>query len=105
MKIEGSSVKRPNTEDTLVAWLKVAPEPCKALFVSDQPFCGYQFAVIKTNLPNTFLFDLVGQGVDATSHPAAAAITLDTVARWIYQEALFSSLCELLDGCRVSEPL
>ncbi len=86
MKIEGA---RPNTEDTLVAWLTLFPEPCKALFVSDQPFCGYQFAVIKTTLPEAFLFDLVGQGVDPTSHPAAAAITLDSIARWIYQEDLY----------------
>ena len=86
MKIEGSSLKTPNTEDTIIAWLKLAPEPCTALFVSDQPFCGYQFAVIKASLPNAFLFDLVGQGVDATSHPAAAAITLDSIARWIYTE-------------------
>ena len=90
MKIEGSSQKRPNTEDTIVAWLKRSPEPCKALFVSNQPFCGYQFAVIKVNLPNAFLFDLVGQGVDSTSHPAAAAITLDSIARWIYQEDLIA---------------
>lgn len=90
MKREGSALKRPNTEDTVIAWLKVAPEPCTALFVSDQPFCGYQFAVIKANLPDTFFFDLVGQGVDSTSHPAAAAITLDSIARWIYQEDLIA---------------
>lgn len=88
MKIQDSCLKRPNTEDTIVAWLKIAPEPCKALFVSDQPFCGYQFAVVKASLPSSISFDLVGQGVDATSHPAAAAITLDTIARWIYQENL-----------------
>ena len=90
MKVEGSSLKRPNTEDTLVAWLQIASKPCKALFVSDQPFCGYQFAVIKATLPGTFLFDLVGQGVDGASHPAAAAITLDAIARWIYQEDLIT---------------
>ena len=89
MKIEGSSQKRPNTEDTIVAWLKLSPEPCKALFVSDQPFCGYQFAVIKANLPNAFLFDLVGQGVNSTSHLTAATI-LDSIARWIYQEDLIA---------------
>ena len=88
MKMEGPTLKRPNTEDTMIAWLKSAPDPCTALFVSDQPFCGYQFAVIKASLPSTFLFDLVGPGVDATSHPAAAAITLDSIARWIYQESL-----------------
>ncbi|MBI5346355.1 MAG: hypothetical protein HZB76_04360 [Chlamydiae bacterium] len=88
MKIEGFSLKRPNTEDTIIAWLKTFPKPCKALFVSDQPFCGYQFAIIKANLPKEFLFDLVGQGVDPLSHPAAASITLDAIARWIYQEGL-----------------
>ena len=81
MKVEGSSLKRPNTEDTIVAWLKIAPKPCKALFVSDQPFCGYQFATIKTNLPQEFLFDLVGPGVESIDHPAAAAIILDSIAR------------------------
>ena len=84
MKIEGSSVSRPNTEDTIVAWLHTEPQPCKALFISDQPFCGYQFAIIKASLPSEFLFDLVGQGADPSSHPAAAAITLDSIARWIY---------------------
>jgi hypothetical protein len=88
MKAEGLSLKRPNTEDTIIAWLKISPEPCKALFVSDQPFCGYQFAVIKTSLPKAFLFDLVGPGVESINHPAAAAILLDSIARWIYQENL-----------------
>lgn len=88
MKIEGSFQKRPNTEDTIVAWLKLSPSPCKALFVSNQPFCGYQFSVIKASLPSAFLFDLVGQGFDPTGHPAAAAVTLDSLARWIYQEDL-----------------
>ncbi len=88
MKSEGSSLKRPNTEDTLVAWLASGPTPCKALFISDQPFCGYQFAILKTTLPEEFQFDLAGPGVDPSSHPAAAAITLDSIARWIYQEQI-----------------
>ncbi len=91
IKTEGSSQKRPNTEDTIKAWLKLSPEPCKALFVSDQPFCGYQFAVVKASLPKAFIFDLVGPGVDGTSHPAAAAITLDSIARWIYQENIIAN--------------
>lgn len=88
MKGEPGALKRPNTQDTLVAWLKVSPEPCKALFVSDQPFCGYQFAIVKGSLPDTIQFDLVGQGVDPNPHPAAAGITLDCIARWLYQESL-----------------
>lgn len=90
MKIEGSSQKRPNTEDTLVAWLQHSPEPCKALFISNQPFCGYQFAVVKAILPEEFLFDLVGPGADPMNHQAAAAIMLDSLARWIYQEDLIA---------------
>jgi hypothetical protein len=86
MKQEGSSLKRPNTEDTILAWLQNSPNPCRALFVSNQPFCGYQFAVIKATLPEQYEFDLVGQSFDSTSHPSAAAITLDSMARWIYQE-------------------
>ena len=96
MKIEGSSLKRPNTKDTMIVWLNTAPQPCTALFVSSQPFCGYQFAVIKESLPSLFLFDLVGQGADPTSHPAAAAIILDSVARWIYQESLIVKSKEAL---------
>ncbi len=91
MKGEAPFLKRPNTEDTIIAWLKTNPEPGTALFVSDQPFCGYQFAIIKTCLPVSFAFDVVGKGVDSISHPAAAAITLDTIARWIYQENIYQS--------------
>ena len=79
---------RPNTQDTLIAWLNTKPTPCKALFISDQPFCGYQFAVIRSSLPDEFLFDVAGKGVDSLNHPAAAAITLDSIARWIYQDSL-----------------
>lgn len=88
MKNEEGQLKRPNTEDTIIAWLEICQNPCKALFVTDQPFCGYQFAVIKSNLPDAFLFDVVGRGADPSSHPAAAAITLDSIARWIYQDSL-----------------
>lgn len=86
MKGEGFSQKRPTTEDTIIAWLERNPPPCRALFVSDQPFCGYQYGVIKAHLPDSFLFDVVGPGVDPNSHPAAAAIVLDAIARWIYAE-------------------
>lgn len=88
MHIKGPALKRPNTEDTILAWLKTNPQPCSALFISDQPFCGYQFAVIKKCLPLSFQFDVAGQGADPTSLPATAAITLDSIARWIYQESL-----------------
>lgn len=83
---------RPNTEDTIIAWLNTKPKPCTALFISDQPFNGYQFAVVKTSLPDAIPFDLAGPGVNPQSHPSAAAITLDTIARWMYQEELYRQL-------------
>ena len=90
MKQEGASLARPNTKDTLVAWLNHSPVPCKALFISDQPFCGYQFAVIKDTLPDAFAFDVAGQGADPLKHPSSAAVTLDSIARWIYLEDLIA---------------
>ncbi len=78
--------KRPNTADTVELYLEVSPKPCSALFISDQPFCGYQFAVIKSLLPDAYLFDVAGAGVQSTNHPAAGAILLDSIARWLYQE-------------------
>ncbi len=86
MKTENGILKRPTTDDTIIDWLKTTPAPCTSLFISDQPFCGYQFAVIKTLLPYTFQFDVAGDGADPSSHSSAAAITLDAIARWIYQE-------------------
>lgn len=81
-----SQEKRPNTEDTIITWLKRDPEPCRVLFISSQPFCGYQFAVLKSTLPESFLFDLAGDGFDPIDKPSAAALLLDSIARWIYQE-------------------
>lgn len=85
MKQDG---RRPDTKATIVAWLNTNVAPSTLLFVSDQPFCGYQHAVIETNVPEDYAFDVVGAGVDVDSlkHPAAAAITLDSVARWIYED-------------------
>lgn len=88
MKEENGSRVRPNTQDTIIAWLNQNPAPCKALFISTQPFCGYQFAVIKSSLPHSFLFDIAGPAAYPSEHPAAAAITLDSIARWIYQDSL-----------------
>ncbi len=85
MQGEGSIWRRPNTVDTLVAWLHRSPESCLALFISDQPFCGYQFAVIKATLPNAVLFYVAGAGVDQTRYPSSAAVTLYSMSRWIYQ--------------------
>jgi hypothetical protein len=86
MKTNENKPSRPNTKDTLISWLETCHKPCKALFVSHQPFCGYQFAVINNTLPETFLFDVVGPACDKNKNKRLAAITLDSLARWIYEE-------------------
>jgi len=86
MKTDRLALNRPNTKDTLLSWLQTQDSPRKTLFVSHQPFCGYQFAVINSVLPETFLFDLVGPGCNLDKHKHLAAVTLDTLARWLYQE-------------------
>lgn len=88
MKNEQGVRKRPNTGDTIEAWVSTVKANTSALFISDQPFCGYQFAVVNTSMPASVDFDLAGEAFDPEAHPAAASITLDTVARWIYQESL-----------------
>lgn len=87
MKGEGSFLKRPDTKDTLDAWVASTNGSCTALFISGQPFCGYQFAVINATLPATIHFDVVGPSADPSSLPSEAAAILDSVARWIYQDA------------------
>jgi len=82
-QLNGRAV-RPNTADTVIAWRDTHPAPCTLVVVSNQPYCGYQFAVIKALLPDAYSFDLVGPATYTT----AASTILDTVARWIYQENL-----------------
>jgi len=79
-----NGASRPNRQDTLTTWLNTKPQPCSALFVSSQPHCGAEFAAINAILPESFLFDLVGPGTNPENHPTDAAITLDSLARWIY---------------------
>ncbi|HEY2809806.1 MAG TPA: hypothetical protein VGJ00_00215 [Rhabdochlamydiaceae bacterium] len=84
----GLSLQRPSTLDTILTWLKTGPTPCKCLFISSQPYCCYQYAIVKSSLPEMFGFDVVGPRMDPDRHSASAAVILDTLARWIYQESL-----------------
>jgi hypothetical protein len=86
MKNEGGLSKRPTTEDTILAWV-ARSRPNHALFVSNQPYCGYQSAVIKNILPDGFSFELVGEGVEeGDARLSNARVILDTIARWLYAQ-------------------
>jgi hypothetical protein len=74
---------RPNTADTLAAWLKTNPKPGSCLLVSSQPFCGYQDCVAKTILPPSFVTETIGK---ESAPGVTVAVYLDNLGRWLYQE-------------------
>lgn len=75
-------MRRANTMDTIKQWLSCNPKPGTCLAVSNQPYVGYQDAVMRTGLPATFAVETVGH---APSDSEKIAVYLDTLARWIYQ--------------------
>lgn len=77
------ALRRPTTGDTITWWLQTDPQPGTCLFVSSQPYVGYQDSVVKTDMPADFSVDTVGLACDSSKN---IGILLDTVARWLYQE-------------------
>ncbi len=73
---------RPTTADTIRAWAK-NQQAKNCLFVTDQPFCLYQEAVIEADKPSGVSFEIVGAHL-RHSHFSATAF-LDTFARYFYQ--------------------
>lgn len=76
-------VRRPTTGNTIDWWLKEDPKPGSCLFVSNQPYVGYQNSVVQTLMPKSFTVETVGTGCDAL---VKTEIMLDTLARLLYQE-------------------
>lgn len=75
-----ASLRRPNTSDTIKAWLKTHPQPGRCLAVSDQPFIGYQEAVVKQFLPSNFTLEFIGRA-DEEKFPLT--LYLDNLAKWL----------------------
>lgn len=80
---DGAPMRRPNTGDTIKQWLKSHVKPGSCLAISNQPYIGYQDSVIRTFLPESFSLETVGPRAEDDSTIAA---TLDSIARWLYQE-------------------
>lgn len=86
MQMVDGVLRRPVTKDTIDAYLSKYSHPHSILVVSEQPFCLYQFAIVKATLPKKILFDVVGPGIK--KDVPKAAVILDTIARYIYVENL-----------------
>lgn len=82
-KMADGSLRRPNTEDTIIEWLtKHNPYRGTILAVSNQPFGGYQDAALRKNLSH-FTIETVGA---AYKDNESVATILDALARWLYNE-------------------
>lgn len=73
-------LKRPNTADTVKAWLQTRPAAGSCLAISDQPFVGYQEAVLKKLLPADFFIEVIGMA-DERKFPLI--LYLDNLAKWL----------------------
>jgi hypothetical protein len=76
------SWRRPTTKDTVLHWLKMAPQPGACLAISSQPFVGYQHSVISTHLPSSFSLETIG----VAEENLPLSVYLDNLARWLFQE-------------------
>jgi hypothetical protein len=83
MQRQGLVLRRPNTADTVVAWLATKPNPGSCLVISNQPYTVYQDAVLRSVLPPLFIIETIGAAAPAD---CTMAIYLDTLARFLFIE-------------------
>jgi len=84
MQQKENGITRPNTQDTILEWIKLCnPSAGSILAISNQPFVGYQDAVLRSSLPKEFIIETVGNAYSANQN---IATILDSLARWIYNE-------------------
>lgn len=79
------TMKRAGSRDVVQDFADKVSDPGTLLFVSTQPFCGYQCTIIKSILSSSIDFDVVGPSFPET-HPQAGVLILDTLARWLSEE-------------------
>ena len=80
-KTKSGAFRRPNTADTVKAWLATKPKKGTLLFISSNPHCGYQSGVVENLFPG---WDLETVGA-ASSADTKIEIYFDALARWLYQ--------------------
>lgn len=89
-KRKDGTYNRPNTASTIRSWLASSPKPGKCLAISTQPFVGYQEAVLRFYLPETFTIETVGPATEkghGASH-CSMGIYLDNFGRWLLYEKM-----------------
>ncbi len=76
-------LRRPNTQDSILYWLKVDPKPGSILTISNQPLVHYRDTVFRCSISKAFSLESVGK---AACLQERMTVLLDNMARWLYQE-------------------
>lgn len=77
--------RNPNTADIITTWLAQDPMNGTCLFISNNPYIGYQDAVVRTTMPQDFIIETVG---NAATDETKLSVFLDNCARWLYTEKI-----------------
>lgn len=82
-------IKNHRFFDALAIWtIEKRPIPGPCLVVSSQPFVGFDESCIRSTLPH-FEIEAIG---DASPSDTKISIYLETLAKWLYNEALTNNL-------------
>ena len=79
--------KRPTTDDTVIAWRTINPNPGRCLAVSAQPFIRRQTKILQTLMPDSFTIIPCGMAIDDQE---PLIFYLDELARALYQEQIYN---------------
>lgn len=81
-----NGTRRPNRGDTITTWLSSKPKVGSYLFISNNPFIGYENAVARCHIPKEYGIETAGP---RSSDDVKLSVHLDNLARWLYQEQEF----------------
>lgn len=88
---KGTNLVRPNTQSTIIEWMKTNPEPGPILMVSNNPFIGYQYLIWFKSLSEYGWFEkggtlnMCGDSI-RKYRKNKVAVTLDNIARELFVE-------------------
>lgn len=74
---------RPNTKDTVDAWMLMNPKPGRILAISNQPYIQRQDWILRDAMPQDFSLETVGPGADSDIQ---TKVLFDELARLVYTQ-------------------
>lgn len=90
MDILDCDIVLPNIYNSILAWFyKEKPIAGSCLVVSSQPYVGYQESIVKEALNRNFEIEAIG---DAAISDTKVSTYLETLAKWLYQEAVINNI-------------